>query len=282
MATAKIFALVMIVTTMFSAGLQVNLQEVGTILRRYGILLKALLANFVLVPLFAWLLLRAFHVQEDVSIGILLMAMSPGVPFLVNSAGRKQGGSLSFVLVIAFLFSALSVVTIPITAALLFPHDITVPAVKFLTTLVGFQLVPLVVGAVIGPRLSEKVADATIRILHLVFLAATLALVVVLGPKLVSSVTSVYGFGQLAIIAAIGLFALAAGWLLGGPDRAYRRTLSIGTLMRNIGLCALIGTSDFADTLVVPAVISYFAITFVLSLPVRMYYQRTSAAVATH
>ena len=282
MAIPKIFALVMIVTTMLSAGLQVNLQEIGAILRRYDVLLKALLANFVLVPLFAWLLLRAFHVQEDVSIGILLMAMSPGVPFLVNSAGRKQGGSLSFVLVIAFLFSALSVITIPITAALLFPHDINVPAVNFLTTLVGFQLVPLVLGAAIGPRLSEKSAGTSIRILHLVFLAATLALAVVLVPKLIASVTSVYGFGQLAIIAAIGLFALAVGWLLGGPDRAYRRTLSIGTLMRNIGLCALIGTSDFADTLVVPAVISYFAITFVLSLPVRMYYKRTSDAAVAH
>ena len=52
--------------------------------------------------------------------------------------------------------------------------------------------------------------------------------------------------------------------------------------MRNIGLCALIGTSDFADTLVVPAVISYFVITFILSLPLRFYYKRTSDAVAAH
>jgi BASS family bile acid:Na+ symporter len=282
MATAKIFALVMIVTTMLGAGLQVNLQHVTATLRLYNLLLKALILNFVLVPLFAWLLISGFHVQEEVSIGILLMAMSPGVPFLVNSAGRKQGGSLAFVLVIAFLFSALSVLTIPITAALLLPHNINVPAVKFLTTLLGFQLLPLILGAVIGPRLSEKTADTAIRVLHIVFLIATLGLVVLIGPKLISSVTSVYGFGQLAIIAAIGLFALAAGWLLGGPDSAYRRTLSIGTLMRNIGLCALVGTSEFADTLVLPTVISYFAITFILSLPVRMYFKRSADAAAAH
>jgi bile acid:Na+ symporter, BASS family len=278
MATVKIFALIMIVTTMLSAGLQIDLQHVAATLRNYSLLLKALLANFVLVPLFAWLLVSVFHVQEYVSIGILLMAMSPGVPFLVNSAGRKQGGSLAFVLVIAFLFSALSVITIPITAALLLPHDLNVPAVKFLTTLLGFQLIPLVLGAAIGARLPEKAADTTVRVLHLVFLAATLVFVVLVGPKLLGAVTSVYGFGQLAIIAAIGLFSLAAGGLLGGPNREYRRTLSIGTLMRNIGLCALIGTSDFADTLVVPTVIAYLAITFVLSLPVRMYYQRTTGA----
>ena len=38
MATAKIFALVMIVTTMLGAGLQVNLQHVAATLRNYNLL----------------------------------------------------------------------------------------------------------------------------------------------------------------------------------------------------------------------------------------------------
>jgi BASS family bile acid:Na+ symporter len=281
LALPKIFALIMIVSTMLGAGLQVNLQHVGAMFRRYDLWIKAFAANFVLLPLFAWFLVNAFHVDAYVSIGILLMAMSPGVPFLVNSAAAKQGGSLSFALGIAFLFSALSVITIPITAALIMPVGLQLPWGKFLTTLLGFQLVPLIVGALVGSRLSAESDEKLARILHLAFLAATLCLVVVLGPKLVSSVASVYGFGHLLVIAAIGIFALAAGWLLGGPDRQHRRTLSIGTLMRNIGLAALVGTSDFSDTLVVPTVITYFVITFVLSLPVRMYYKRTRDAVAS-
>ena len=90
--------------------------------------------------------------------------------------------------------------------------------------------------------------------------------------------TAVYGFGQLVIIAIIGLFALGMGWIFGGPDREYRRTLSIATLMRNIGLCTLIGTGEtFAGTLVAPTIIAYFVVTFALSIPIRMYLQRSAS-----
>jgi BASS family bile acid:Na+ symporter len=270
-------ALVMIVSTMLGAGLQADRERLLETLRNVPLLLKALAANFVLVPLFAWALVRGLHVDSDVSIGILLMAMAPGVPFLVNSAGRKQGGSLAFALEIAFLFSALSVVTIPLTAQLMFPPDVLagVPAAHFLTTLVLFQLIPLVIGALVAPRLAPAAADRIVNVLHLIFLAAVAVLAVLLISKLIESVGSVYGFGHLLIIAAAGLFSLAAGWLLGGPDRQYRRTLSVATLMRNIGLCALIGTSEFKGTLVVPTILTYFFVTFVLSLPVRVYYKRT-------
>ena len=92
---------------------------------------------------------------------------------LSRELGRKKARREPFLRprdrVSVFLPSRL---TIPITAALLFPHDINVPAVNFLTTLVGFQLVPLVLGAAIGPRLSEKSAGTSIRILHLVFLGS--------------------------------------------------------------------------------------------------------------
>jgi BASS family bile acid:Na+ symporter len=283
MELAKGLALVMIVTTMLSAGLQVDWAQMRETLKDYRLLAKAALANFVLVPLVAVLLVRAFQVDADVSTGILLMSMAPGVPFLVNSAGRKQGGSLSFALEIAFLFSAVSIITVPITAALVLPPGSldSIPAAHVLGTLVAFQLVPLIVGALVAPRLQVAARERSVKILHLIFFVAVAGLVVALFPKLLSSIASVYGWGHLLIIAAIGAFSIAAGWLLGGPQREYRRTLSIATLMRNIGLCALLATSNFEGTLVAPAVIAYFAITFCLSIPFRVYYARTAAAAAS-
>ena len=279
----KVLALIMIVSTMFGAGLQVDRQRLRETLRQYGLLGRALLANFVLVPLFAVLLVRLFHVESGVAIGIVLMAMAPGVPFLANSAGRSGGGSLSFALTIAFCFAALSVITIPITIELALPPAAAaqIPVAKFLITLVAFQLVPLVLGALVGPRLATPFADKLVKILHLAFLAAALVLVVAIFPRLLHSVSTVYGFGHLLIIAAVGAFSVAAGWLLGGPQRPYRRTLSIATLLRNIGLCALIGTGPaFVNTNVVPAIFTYFLVTFALSLPVRAYFRRTRGSPA--
>jgi BASS family bile acid:Na+ symporter len=279
----KILALIMIVSTMFGAGLQIDRERLVDTLRQYGLLAKAFLANFILVPLAAVLLVKLIHVDSGFAIGIVLMSMAPGVPFLVNSAGRAGGGSLSFALTIAFCFAALSVITIPITLELVPPPTDAahVPIMRFLTTLVAFQLVPLLAGALIGPRLAAPLLEKIVKISHLLFFAATLVLLVLVFPKLADSVSRVYGYGHLLIIACIGVFSVAIGWLLGGPRRDYRRTLSIATMMRNIGLCSLIGTDPvFANTLVLPTIFTYFIVTFLISLPVRIFYKRTKEATA--
>ncbi len=281
MAIVKILALIMIVSTMIGAGLQVDRQRLVETLRQYSLLGRAFLTNFVLVPLVAILLVRFFHVESGVAIGIVLMSMAPGVPFLINFGGRAAGGSLSFAITIAFCFTALSVVTIPLTIALIsviIPSAPVppIPAAKFLTTLVVFQLIPLILGALIGPRLVPLTVEKLVKALHLLFLVAGLALVVLVFKTIADSVSSVYGHGNLFIIALIGVVSILLGWLLGGPDDQYRRTLSLATLMRNIGLCALIGTqSIFEGTLVLPTIFAYFVITFALSLPVRVYFKRT-------
>lgn len=277
MGIAKILAMIMIVSVMLGAGLQVDLSRVKETLRDYGLLARALLANFVLVPLFAVILVRALHIQADVATGIVLMSMAPGVPFIVNTAGRKQGGSLSLVLTIAFCFTALSVITIPLTLPLALPDiGAQVPVFKFLTTLILFQLLPLIIGAVVSQRMSEANSEKAAKVLQFVFIGVALVLVVVAFDRIVAVVSSIAGGGQLLTIAAVGVFSLAAGWLMGGRRREYRRTLSIATLMRNIGLCALIGANDaFTGTLVLPTILTYFVVTFVLSLPFVVFYART-------
>jgi len=282
MALPKILAMVMIVSVMLGGGLAVDLSQIAKTLGDYGLLARALLINFVLVPLFAIVLVRALHVESGVATGIVLMSMAPGVPFIVNTAGGKQGGSLSLVLTIAFCFSAISVVTIPLCLPFALPDvAAALPIAKFLTTLALFQLAPLIIGALVPPRLSEEGRAKAGKVLQLVFIAAALALLIVAFPKVVSSISAVYGYGQLAIIAAIGLFSIGAGWLMGGRDREYRRTLSIATAMRNIGLCALVGTdSAFAGTLVLPTILTYFVVTFLLTLPLSAYYARNKESHA--
>jgi len=278
----KLLAMVMIVSVMLSAGLQVDLTQIKQTLRDYGLLARALLTNFVLVPIFAVFLVRYFQVESGVATGIVLMSLAPGVPFIVNTAGRKQGGSLSLVLTFAFCFTALSVVTIPLSLPFALPNvETQLPASKFLTTLVLFQFLPLVVGALIAPRISEDSAAKITKVLHFIFLGAVLVLLVLAFPKIVSSISAVAGFGHLLIIAAVGVFSALVGWLMGGANREYRRTLSIATTMRNIGLCALIASDDaFAGTLVLPTILSYFIVTILLTLPLGMLYARTKETPA--
>lgn len=287
MSPEKIAAAGMLVSVMLGAGMEIDVERLMAVLRNYGLISRALLANFILIPIFGVLLARVFRLDEYVAIGFVLMAIAPGVPLLVRAAGRKPGGSLGFAAALAFIMPALSIVTIPLTARFIFtagyitPPDVAghVPFARIVITLVCFQLVPLLAGLSISSR-APALAAKLQRPLLLVFLVAVIALVAILGPALVKAVASVYGSRGMWATLVLVLLSVATGWILGGPQVEYRRTLSIATMLRNIGTCAVIATASFPDTLVAPTVLTYFVIQFLISIIFRVYFYRTAAPAA--
>jgi bile acid:Na+ symporter, BASS family len=271
----KIASIVMLVALMLDAGLQANREHLVAVLKNYGLVARALLANFVIVPIVGVVIARLFHLDAFVATGFLLMTIAPGVPFLVQAAGQKAGGSLGFAIALAFLMPALSVVTIPITTRLVLPDyaQAHLPLAKTLITLVLFQLVPLLIGMGIADR-APAVAAKIRRPTSLLFLVAVLALLVLLGPALIKAVTGVYGSrGMLAELVAV-LVCIGVGWLLGGPEAPYRVTLGIATALRNIGICAMIATTVFPDSLVAPTVFTYLIIQVIVTTIFRVAFHR--------
>ena len=278
MGAQKIAAIVMLVSLMLAAGMEINREHLMAALKNVVLLARALLANFIIVPVIGYIVVRLFHVEGFVAIGILLMAIAAGVPFLVRAAGRQPGGSLGFAAALAFILPALSIVTIPLTALLVLPSDFEarVPFVQLIVSLVGIQLVPLLIGLLVADR-APALAARLQRPLVLVFAVAVLALLIIIGPELYKDVIAVYGSHGMLAALAIVLLSLVSGWLLGGPEAEYRRTLSIATALRNIGTAAVIATASFPNTLVAPTVLSYFLIQFIVTVVFRVYLHRTAA-----
>jgi bile acid:Na+ symporter, BASS family len=274
---AKIVAIVLLVSLMLHTGLQVNVAHLKVVLRDFGLLSRAFLANFIIVPLLGVLFARVvFHLSEPIATGVLLMAICPGVPFVVMSGGRTKGGSLGFAVSLAFLLPALSIVTVPITASLVLPGS-PISANSVILSLVLFQLVPLLIGVLVSAR-APHVAARLQRPLLILVLVVVVALLVVLGGPIARAVGTVYGSLGMLAAACIVLLSLLTGWVLGGRERAYRRTLSVGTALRNIGLATLIATSVFGRGEVAAAVVTYFIIQVVLVLLLGVFYSRTKAA----
>ena len=269
----KIVAIVLLVSMMLHAGFLMNRDHLRAVLANYGLLGRALLANFIAVPLYGVVVVRLFHLSDPIATGVLLMAISPGVPFLVVSAGRAKGGSLGFAVALAFLMPAISVVTVPITALLVLPGS-HISATSLVVTLVAFQLIPLLLGMLVNDRAPE-VASRLERPVGIVVLIALVVLLALLGPLIVRSVSTVYGtFGILAMLTIV-ILSLLTGWALGGPERAYRRTLSIGTALRNIGLAAVVASTTFEGS-VSAAVLTYLVVQVVLTGVVGAYFRRTA------
>jgi len=274
----KIIAAIILVSLTFGAGLDVDRDSLKATFKNIGLFGRALLANFVIVPILGVLLAKFLGLSPEIATGFLLMAIAPGVPFVLAQA-RRTGGRLSLAVELAIFLPLLSIVTVPITAAWVLPAgaEAHLPLAQFATTLVLFQLVPLLAGIALAepfPTLAARLG----RPLQIVFFVAVLGLIVLLFPKLVHLVSSIYGSRAIVAVLCLTLLSMATGWLLGGPVRRDRSVLGIGTTLRNIGLCSLIATTSFADTDVPASVVTYFVIQFVVVTIFGTYFKRTAAA----
>lgn len=256
----------MLVSLMLQSGLQLDRSRLSGVLKEYGLLLRAVVANVIAVPLFAFLLVRFMHLEPYIAIGILLMAMAPGVPFLANAAGKRAGGSLSLALTLSFLLPALSIVTVPVTAKLILPADLqaAISFSRLIVTLALFQFVPLLAGSVISARASGLAAKL-MRPLAAVVAVCILAMLGMLAPALAKAVATVYGsYGLLAALTVVS-FSLGAGWVSGGAHGPYRNTLALATVLRNVALAFVIAADNFGGTPVRAMVAAYFLIQVVVS-----------------
>ena len=276
MNAVHLVAALLLVSLTLGAGLQVERDHLLESLKNIGLLGRALLANVVIVPVLGVLLVRLFRLPEHVATGVLLMAIAPGVPFVLASV-RKRGGRLGFAVELAFILPLISVITVPITALLVFPGShAQIPFLRFFTTLVLFQLVPLIAGVLIAGRWPALAARMG-RPLQVIFFGSALVLIALLGATLVHAVTIVYGSNGMWAILVLTIAATFTGWLLGGPHQEDRRVLAIGTALRNIGLCALVATATIRNPEVTATVLIYLVIQLIVTTLTGIYFTRTAA-----
>jgi len=273
---AKVLAAVVLISLTFSAGLQVDREHLIAVLKNVPLLVRALLANFVIVPILGVLIAKAFHLNPLIATGFLLMAIAPGVPFVLVGV-RKKGGRLGLAVALAALLPLISIVTVPLTAAFVLPAaaEAQLPLARFAMTLVLFQLLPLLIGIMIAYRLPQ-VAERLARPIQLIFFASVLVLLIALLPRVVREVASVYG--SLITLASFCLVILSflTGWALGGPAPEDRRVLAIGTTLRNVGLCAVIATTAFPESGVAASVMTYLLVQAVVVAIASVFFTRTA------
>lgn len=258
----QVVAIVLLLSMMFNAGLQTDRAELLSVLKNLPLLAKALLANFILVPLVAFALVGFLRVDDLIATGILLMAISPGVPFIVLAAGKGKGGSHELATALALILPAVSFLTIPIMAQLLLPASerIDVPMGQ-LVALLGYQLAPLLVGAIVAAA-APAPARALTPWLGRLTMIALVVLMLILVPSIFRSIIVIFGSRGVLAVILIDVISLVAGWLLGGPRNDERFTLAVGTALRNPAMAMVIATTKFSAPAVSASVVVYFLIQF--------------------
>jgi bile acid:Na+ symporter, BASS family len=241
-----------VLSSMVGMGLGLRVSEIVAPLRNWRLVILSLAANFVVMPFAAIALSRILRLDEPMAIGLLLLGMASGAPFLPTLAQISRG-NLAFAVGLMVLLMVITVGYLPIVLPLLLP-GVSVNPAQIARSLVLLMLLPLAGALVV--RANRPDLAGTIKPIFdkasSVSLIALMALQTLLN---VRSVIAVFGTG--GILAGIVFLAVGfcCGWALGGSTRETRSVLGLGTAQRNIAAALVVANQSFDDPKVVVMVV---------------------------
>jgi BASS family bile acid:Na+ symporter len=147
--------LVFVVSSMLAVGLSLTIGQILVPLRNARLVILALVANFVLMPLVALLIARVFRLDQPLRVALLLLVAAAGAPFLPKLAGVAKG-NLAFAVGLMVLLMVLTVGYMPIVLPLLL-QGVSVDPTQIARSLVVLMLLPLVVGLAVRTRYAVAV-----------------------------------------------------------------------------------------------------------------------------
>jgi BASS family bile acid:Na+ symporter len=269
-----------LIEMMVAIGMSVSLADVMGTARDWRLMLRAAMANYVLVPVATVALLLLFHAKPMVSAGFLILAVCPGAPYgppLTAIARGNVAISVGLMIVLA----ASSALAAPLLLAATMPFvsgeaTLEFNAGRLVATLLATQLAPLCVGMglrVQWPALAARLLPAANLISKLLNLAA-ISLILAVQFRLFLEIRPMAFVGMFALLLA----SLAAGWLLGGPTVEGRKTMALTTSLRNAGVSMVIAAGSFPKTPALTAVLAYALIEIIGSLALAFWWGRQDSA----
>jgi bile acid:Na+ symporter, BASS family len=261
---ANIAMLSFVVSSMLAMGTGLTVAQIIEPLRNARLLVLALLANFILMPLGAFILARVLWLDESFGTGLLLLGCAAGAPFLPKLAEIAKG-NLAFAVGEMVLLMVVTVVYLPIVLPLLLA-GVTVDPGKIARSLVLLMLLPLAAGLALKAYYGG-IAARVKPMLDWISNISLVLLVLMISAANIDKVLDV--FGTRGILAGLLFVAIgfAIGWVLGGPGNDTRRVLALGTAQRNIAAALVVGSQSFSDAKVVVMVIVVAIVGLIILLP---------------
>lgn len=262
--------LVFSVTTMLSVGLGHTLHHVFGPMRDQRAVIRALLANFVIVPMLAFGVVQVLPLDPSYETGLMLIGTAAGSPFLVRLTAAA-GGNVPLSASLLMLLLPATVLYMPLVIPLVVA-DVRMGPIVIARPLFLTLILPLAAGLLVrafdravAERLRPGLAAVSTVSLATAILATIaadtgdLARMFVEGAVLAPAVVILGGFGT--------------GFVLGREYRGGHVVLGLGTAQRNIAAALVVATQEIDDqdavTMVVAASLANFALLFPIAWILR-------------
>ncbi|MFA9479754.1 bile acid:sodium symporter family protein [Phycisphaerales bacterium AB-hyl4] len=239
----NLVTIVFAVSSMLSVGLGHTWTDIIGPLRNVRRVGRALVANFVLVPLLAYLVVRVLVLDDSLAVGLMLIAMAAGTPFLIKLT-TAAGGDVGLSATLLVLLLPATVIYMPFVVPLVVPAaEVSVGAIAL--PLILSMLLPLAMGLFVKVRASGWAE----RLQPIMAQTSGYTLMALIGLTVAANLPGILDVTMRSILAAM-LFvggAFAIGYLLGGRNPDARDVLGLGTGQRNVAAATVVATQGFDD-----------------------------------
>jgi len=256
-----------VVLLMLGVGLGTPFKQVVEVARKFGLVARGVVANFLVVPVLIYLALLWIPLAPEVKIGILLMAAAPVAPMAPPFVGMAKG-DVPYSVGLMVIVAVLSIVLTPLILSLTMPAGegaLVLDPMQIVKTLVTMQLIPIAAGMALR---SARPAWSD-RLLGFVSRLGQVGLLVGVGLLLASQARQIASVELLAWVVLILLVILSlwvGGWMMMGQSGELRRSLAVSTAIRNIPLAFVVANANFPGTVVAPVALIFSTFTMVLSV----------------
>jgi len=276
-AIAAISGLSFVVASMLAMGLSLTMAQILQPLKNVRLVILALVANFVLVPLLAYGITRLIPLDQSLQIGLIVLSTVAGAPFLVKEVQAAKG-NLALGVGLMFLLMIVTIIYVPLALPVLLP-GVEVNPWDIAKSLIMTMLLPLVLGLLFRSNSPEDAQHWAPMLNKASGLALLLMLVTGVGLNVSNIISLIGSLGFLALILFV-VGSLVIGFLLSGRDPAVRSVMGLGTAQRNVAAAILVSTLNFPGTLTIPYVLVASIVLPLILIPTARWLGKRNEAAA--
>ncbi len=272
----QIAGVVGIVASMLSTGLGLTVTQIVQPLKNVRLVLLVLLANFVLMPLLGYGIMRIIPLDESLKVVLIMVAAAAGAPPLVLEA-RAAKGNMGVAVAVMVLLMVVTVFYLPVVLPLLLT-GVEVDSWAIAQSLIVGMLIPLIVGLLIKAYAPDTAKNWAPTLSKAGLMGVLLLLVIGLWLNLSNVLALIGTRGFLALLLLI-FGGLLIGFAIGGRDPAVRNVMGLATAQRNVTAAILVTLTNFAGTMAVPYVLVAAALIMLVLLAIAPILGARSKAV---
>ena len=269
---------VSILCTVFGFGLRATPDDLLYLVRRPGLLLRSVVAVFVIMPVVAVALDRMFDYRHTTEIVLVALALSP-VPPLLPKKETKMGGHTSYALGLMAMLALLSIVVVPLSVTLIgrfFGRSFSMAPGAIARVVLIVAILPLVAGIAVRALLPgiaariEKPVDVAARVL-----LPVAVLVLIAGSW--QAIWAAVGEGTILAMTAFVAVGLLVGHVMGGPEPDHRIVLALSSAGRHPAIALSIAVANFPDLRFGGTILLYLIVSAIVGIPYLLWQRKRMA-----